>query len=224
MAGFDRNEMAALTATPKSDNGNLVFWALVIALPLIGLLVGWFMLGPSKTPAPNNKPAIIAAVDPEPETGAEVTEQSEWSAAAEMSRYSLVSRSLMTCASHMDRNSLSKSSSAFRSRNAEAFDTLREIKAAEWKAGAGDRRDAIRQANNEMMVKMMTGQAQVEALEMMVEFENMQREAELSAGQPRVRKTDPAIVSFLGGEPNLPRCSKLNSEIQRRLHDIKLKG
>lgn len=222
MADFDRNEMAALASGPRSDNGNLVFWALVIALPVIGLLVGWFVLGAPKGSAPKGAPAVIAAVEPEVETPIETPAPSPWSAEGELHKYSVVSRSLMSCMQHMDKNTLFKTQRTYRERNAENHERVRDIKSAEWKAGAGERRDAFRQANNEMMVKMMTGQAQVEALEMMVEFENMQREAELMAGQARVRKTDPAVLDFFGGEPNLPRCSKLNSEIQRRMHDIKL--
>ncbi|MEO1643131.1 MAG: hypothetical protein AAFR74_07320, partial [Pseudomonadota bacterium] len=104
---------------------------------------------------------------------------------------------------------------------------LQAIKSAEWKSGRSERRRKVQQANNEMMVGLFTGETQMMALERSFEFQRMAREAEQNKGlpsQPKVRKTPPEILTLLGGEPDLAKCTKFRIDVQRGKHDIEFES
>ena len=241
MAEFDREALVAATTAEQSNNGNLAFWGAVIALPLIGVAVGAFFMTSGNQPAAPydiaeqeapSQNVQVATAEAEPQSlGEEILADAQvqagmrapvagasWSASAEMGRYTIVRRSLMACAKVGSFDV--KMHNNFAKKNSEAFEKLQAIKSAEWKAGRSDRRKKMIQANNQMMVGLVTGETQMKALEMSAEFQNMQREMENMSGQPRVRKTDPQVLALLGGEPDLAKCSKLKIEVQRGKHDI----
>lgn len=237
MSDFDREALVA-AANAGQDNDNTVgFWALVISLPIIGVAIGaYFMTGSShqSTPAPFeiSQPAPsgdIVPIDTDLEDGVVVSVDYEltiddqpWSASTEMARYQIVTRAISECS--RPGNFGYELMSAFRNKNAEPFEKLRAIKSAEWKAGRSERRREFQRANNEMMVGLFTGETQMKALEQSFEMQRMLQEMEESAGQPRVRKTDPAVLALLGGEPDLATCSKLKADVQRGRHDIKFEA
>jgi len=71
---------------------------------------------------------------------------------------------------------------------------------------------------------MITGRSQAEALGQFSEMANLMQDMEDMQGQRPARKTDPAVLAFYGGEPNLKVCSKLRAELQRGQHDITFKA
>lgn len=246
MSDFDREALVAAANAGQKQDSNLGFYSAVAALPIIGITIGaFFMTGaPNQAPgapyavaeqaAPAVEPVKVAAQKPqslgeelladmETRAGLRAPEEgAPWSASAEMGRYSIASRAIMECKSAG--NFEYKILSNFRTKNAEAFDKLQAIKSAEWKAGRSDRMRKVEQANNEMMVGLLTGQTQKKALEMSFEFEEMSRNLELHADQPRIKKTDPAVLALLGGEPDLAKCTKLKIAIQRGSHDIRFEN
>lgn len=225
MSDFDRDALVAAATAEQGNSGNLMFWGAVIALPLIGLAVGAFFM--TSSPA-QTSPMDIASVEvsedealPQQAAAQPVAKVAQaWSADAEMARYNTVRLSMGECGKVMDSEAAFKAQYDFGTRNAERFEKLQAIQSAEWKAGRSDRRKKIQRANNEMVLKAVTGQLQHEVMNDVMEFERQMAMAEASAGQPWVRKTDPAIVAFLGGEPDLAKCSKLQIELQRGEHDI----
>ncbi len=233
MAGFDRDALAAAAAGTQSNNDGKLFWALVIALPLIGIVVGLaFLPGGSKPPAPmvlgavDSPQASAPAIEETPETAMDVAERPAlvWSADAQMERYTTARQAMLACTSVMDYGTAYNVWRNFNDRNAVRFERLHEIKQAEYKAGAGARRDTLQRANNRMVLGMITGRSQAEALGRFGEMANLMQDMEDMQGQSRVRQTPPEILAFLGGEPNLRVCSKLSAELQRGQHDIVFEG
>lgn len=245
MSDFDREALVAAANAGQKQDSNLGFYGAVAALPIIGIAIGAFFMtsAPKQAPAapyavaeqaaPETEPTVVAAAqsqslgeevlaDAQIQAGLRAPEEgAPWSAAAEMGRYSIARRSLMECGRVANFDySVTRN---FTTKNAEAYEKLQAIKSAEWKAGRSDRRRKVQQANNEMMVGLFTGETQMKALEMSFEHQRMMKEMEASRGlpgQPTVRKTDPAVLALLGGEPDLAKCTKLKIDIQRGKHDI----
>lgn len=237
MSDFDREALVAAANAGQAKDSNLGFYAAVVALPIVGIAIGVYFMTSAPKPASAAPYQIAEQADPDGQTATAVKVRQEprslgedlvadarisvglrapdegapWSASAEMGRYSIARRAIMECSKVGNFDySITRN---FTTKNAEAFEKLQAIKSAEWKAGRSDRRRKIQQANNEMMVGLFTGETQMKALEMSLEFEKMQRDAELSQGQARVRKTDPQIVALLGGEPDLAKCTKLKIDV-----------
>ena len=225
MADFDREALVAAAEGAQSDKSGMMFWGLVIALPIIGLVAGMtFLSGEPKAPAPITLSETAA---PELETVTVEAAQETlpavavWSADAEMTRYTTVRSAISACSTVMDSSLIYDSRRKFVDYNAPQFEKLRAIKQAEYKARAGERRAAATRANNKMLLQAVTGQASGEALSRMSEFTNLMQEMEDMSGQPYVHKTAPEVLIFFGGEPTLGLCSKLRSELPRGTHNIK---
>ena len=222
MADFDREALVAAAEGAQSDKSGMMFWGLVIALPIIGLVAGMtFLSSGPKAPAPI---ILSEAAAPELET---VTVQETlpavaiWSADAEMTRYTTVRSAISACSTVMDSSLIYDSRRKFVDYNAPQFEKLRAIKQAEYKAGAGQRRANLQREHNRMLLKTITGQAQADAMSQFSEMANLMNDMESASGQPYVRTTSPEVLIFFGGEPTLGLCSKLRSELPRGTHNIK---
>ncbi|MEM1037317.1 MAG: hypothetical protein AAGI14_11215 [Pseudomonadota bacterium] len=237
MSDFDREALVAAANAGQDNDDTVGFWAMVISLPIIGVAIGaYFMTGSShqSTPAPFEitEPAPSSDVilsDADLKDGVVVSvdydltiDEQPWSASLEMARYQIVMRGISECS--LPGKYSYDMMSAFRNKNAESFEKLRAIKTAEWKAGRSERQREFQRANNEMMVGLFTGETQMKAIEQSFEMQRMLQDMEESAGQPTVRKTDPAVLALLGGEPDLAKCSKLKADVQRGRHDIKFEA
>jgi hypothetical protein len=237
MAEFDREALVAAANGGQSKSNNNVFWVLVIALPILGLLAGGvFMTMPSK-----NGSVIIAEDDQPADIQVAEAQAAEPSATPmldkaraqtkilmansysdQIDRYSAVRMAYSECARILPYKTISNAHSNYRQRNEAKFERLQALRAAEWKAGRADRRKQRQKENDKMMFQAMTGQLPGEALKRQAEFTQMMAELERSSSEPYVRTTPPAVLALLGGEPDLKTCSKFNASLQRGTFDLKV--
>lgn len=237
MAEFDREALVAAANGGQSEGNNNVFWVLVIALPILGLLAGGvFMTMPSK-----NNAVVIAETEPSADVQvveakatapsktpmldkakAEAKAMMANSYSDQIDRYSAVSLSFMECSRILPYKTANNALSNYRQRNEAKHERLQALRAAEWKAGRADRRKQHQKEVDKMMFQAMTGQLPGEALKRQAEFTQMMAELEQSSNEPYVRKTSPEVLALLGGEPDLKTCSKFNANIQRGAYDLKV--
>ena len=160
MAEFDRAALAAAAAGKQTQAGNGLFWGAVIALPVLGLVVGGLLFalpGKPKSPVQLSQTTAPATEQAETQT-AETEPEPVWSPSSEMERYGTVRLAISMCNRHLDYSSFGNTQRAFYDRNESGFEPLQALRSAEWKAGAGEpRRDAQGQSN-ELMLKVKTRQ------------------------------------------------------------------
>ena len=233
MGDFDRDALVAAANANGQTDSQIGFWAVVIALPIIGAAIGGYFLV-SEPKATSTVPSVIASIETD-DTSKPLNEEivvvaepqtedvESWSASAELERYSIARRALMECG--RVGNFEYEVSSRFTKKNLEAYEKLRAIKSAEIKAGRLERHRQFQQANNEMMVGLLTGETQMKALKQTIEMQRMMAEMDAARQNPhpRVRQIDPDVLAFIGGKPDLAKCTKLKIDVQRGRHDIKFR-
>ncbi|MEM8617177.1 MAG: hypothetical protein AAGF20_09610 [Pseudomonadota bacterium] len=232
MTGFDREALVAAAEETKGGSDNLAFWGLVAALPILGAMVGaYFLMQKPKSPLPMAAGTVVAETEVDvaaPENAVKVAaEPAEpaWSSAMELAKYRDTRRAIRYCGTSeiIDYSLVSQSVRMYQQRNEARLDKVNAIKDAEYKAAASDRRADFEKQHREMMFKMMTGQAQMEALKMSMEMEKMRREGfKQTPVAPRPTGTPKEILHFFSGEPDLGKCSMLRADMQRGRYDITL--
>ncbi|MEM7493280.1 MAG: hypothetical protein AAF296_07850 [Pseudomonadota bacterium] len=233
MGDFDRDALVAATNANGQKDNQLGFWAVVVALPIIGAMIGGYLLVSEPKAGSVASPVIVSvetdstseSLDGKVLASVEASDEDveSWSASAELERYSIARRALMECG--RVGNFDYEVSSRFTNKNAEAYEKLRTIRSAEIKAGRSERHRQAQQANNEMMVGLLTGETQMRALKQSIEMQQMLAEMDAARQnpQPRVRQIDPNVLTLIGGEPDLAKCTKLKIDVQRGRHDITFK-
>jgi hypothetical protein len=240
MAEFDREALVAAANGGQDKQGGNAFWAIVIALPMLGLLAGGvFLTMPSKSsnmivveaPTPTETEVVEAADTSAPKkvetpvldkAKAEAKRLMANSYSDQIDKYQAVNMSLMYCSRVLQYKVISNTQSNYRKRNKDKYERLIELRSAEWKSKRGERRAEAQREADKMMFQAMTGQLPAEALKRQREFQQGMLEAQALSKQPQVRTTPTEVLALLGGEPDLKTCSKLNANLQRGTFDVKI--
>lgn len=221
MEGFDRE--ALIKSAGAKERNNTWFWGAVAILPVVGIAAGvalgfmpngkdveqpssWAEIAP-EAPAPSGQ-MRLAKTEPPPavDTGA-----SKFSAREQLQRYSMVTRTLRNCASVGPADHYSKALNIYYDANFEKTNTLRDLaldEPSEYDLSAFEQDIPTNPA--EIMVKGMTGQIAMNALQRANQFETMMADMEADA------------ASYRGKTLSSVECTSFRNEVIMGKHNLDL--